>query len=151
MTRALLTLLALGGSVLQAQDSPFTGTWQLSYPIGMQVENGVATPISGTGVLTVEAVGDSLIATLVTDPVPDMPARPPARLAAKAGAGAVTFVSHASGKASMNGEERDINVVSTWVLTVTGDSIAGTVQRRIEGFEAMGQEPQQVTGTRQKG
>ena len=151
MTRALLALLAIGGSALQAQDSPFAGTWQLSYPIGMQVDNGVATPILGTGVLTVEMTGDSLIATLVTDPVPDMPARPPARLAAKAGSGTVTFVSHASGKASMNGEERDINVVSTWVLTVTGDAIAGTVQRQIEGFAGMGQEPQPVTGKRQKG
>ncbi len=149
-TRTLATLLALAGSSLHAQQATLVGTWQLSFPIGMQVDNGVPTPILGTGMLTVEAVGDSLIATLVTDHAPDMPARPPARLAAGMRTGEAVFTSHAPGQINMNGEERDINVISTWTLTATGDNLAGTVQRQIEGFDGLAQDPQPVSGARQK-
>jgi len=150
MIRALVVLLALGGTALQAQESPFAGSWRLSYPIGMQMTNGMPTPILGTGVLTVEANSDSLIGTLVTDPDPDLPSRPPARLAAGLTTGEAVFTSYAAGKVNMSGQERDIDVVSTWTLKAAGDSISGTVSRQIEGFEGMGQEPQPVTGTRRK-
>jgi hypothetical protein len=149
-TRALLAALALAATTLQAQQSTLVGTWQLSYPVGAQIENGQVFILTGTGVLTVVAEGDSLIGTLVNDVTPDMPARPPARLAAVNAPGELVFVSHAPGKIEMNGEENDINVVSTWRLKATGDSIAGTVGRQIEGFEDAMQGPQPVTGSRKK-
>ena len=65
MTRALLCLLALHTTALAAQAPSFVGGWQLSYPIGAMVENGEVTVLMGTGTLTIVALGDSLIGTLV--------------------------------------------------------------------------------------
>lgn len=150
MTRPLLVFLVLSSASLHAQQPPLVGSWQLTYPVGMQIDNGVPTVITGSGRLTVEARQDSLIGTLVTDPRPDLPPRPPAQLAALAGTGEVTFISRVKGALNTNGEEREITVVSTWKLTATGDSLRGTVQRDIEGFAGMIQDPQPVTGVRQK-
>ncbi len=151
MIRTLLCLTALATTTLAAQQSPFVGTWALSYPGGAMMENGVVTPIMATGLLTVEATGDSLIATLVADPSPDLPARPPTRLAAKAGAGTVTFTSRRQAKLNMNGVEREAMAVSTWILHVTGETLDGTVETTIEGMEMGLQEPMPVTGSRKKG
>ena len=54
---------------------------------------------------------------------------------------------------NMNGQESKATVVSTWKLTVRGDSLDGTVARTIEGFDMAGgdQPPQPVTGSRKKG
>jgi len=151
MTRILAALVAIAaaaGTSLQAQGASFVGTWDLNFPVGMQIENGAPALIMGTGVLTIEAQQDSLIGTLVTNPPPGMPARPPARLAAKAGPGEVVFVSRTMAQMNSNGEEREIAVVSTWRLKVTADSIAGTVERSIEGLDVGPQQPGPVTGAR---
>jgi len=153
MTRALLCLLALHTTALAAQAPSFVGGWQLSYPIGAMVENGEVTVLMGTGTLTVVAQGDSLIGTLVTDSAPGVRPRPAVRLAARASTGEATFVSHSEATMNMNGQESKATVVSTWALTVRGDSLAGTVARTIEGFDMEGgdQPPQPVTGSRKKG
>lgn len=151
MTRQIVVLLALCGSALHAQQQPFVGAWQMSYPAGMRIEGDVETPIIGTGLLTIEAQGDSLIGTLVTDPTPEMPARPPSRLAAKAGAGEVTFISIGKATININGSERETKSVSTWVLRANGEAIEGTVQRSIEGVDGGTQPPRPVSGTRRKG
>jgi len=151
MSRALVVLLALGSSPLAAQQHPLVGTWQISYPAGVRVENGSPTVLMASGALTIETQGDSLIATLVNDPAPDLPARPPARLAAIRAEGPVEFVSRTQATLNFNGEAREATAVSTWRLSCTGDSLQGTVERRLEGFEAGNQPPRPVTGTRRKG
>jgi hypothetical protein len=151
MTRAAVVILTLCAGALQAQQQPLVGVWQITYTGGMRIEDGVATPIMATGTLTIDAKADSLVANLATDPAPDLPARPPVRVATKAGAGDATFTAHTTATININGSEREATVVSTWVLRAKGDSLEGTVQRKIEGFEGGSQEPQPVTGTRRRG
>ncbi len=151
MTRTLVLLLVLGHGALQAQQSPLVGSWKITFPAGMRIEDGVATPIIATGSLTVQPAGDSLIANLATDPAPDMPARPAVRLAAKSGTGEATFIGHSKATINVNGQENEATVVSTWVLQAKGDSLAGTVQRKIDSPHAGPQEPRPVSGVRQKG
>lgn len=151
MIRPLLCLLAVHTTALAAQQPSLVGSWQLAYPAGATIENGVATTIFGKGVFTVVQQADSLIGTLVMDANPDLPGRPPVRMAAPAGTGAATFLSHSEATISMNGDEQKATVTSTWKLAVKGDSLVGTVERTLEGFEEANQPPQPVTGTRRKG
>jgi len=148
MTRSLVIALALACSTLQAQQHQLVGTWQVSFVAGISIENGVETPILGGGTLTIEVQGDSLIGTLSRDPMPGVADRPPARLAGRLEDGAVTLVSESKATIQMNGEERESAVVSTWVLNANGDSLEGTVARKIEDFGQMSR-PSPVTGTRQ--
>lgn len=151
MTRTLVVLLALSHGALQAQQPSLAGAWKITYPAGMRIEDGVATPIMATGSLTVQPAGDSLIATLATDPGPDMPARPPLRLAAKSGPGEATFIGRSKATINVNGAEHEAAVTSTWVLRAKGDSLTGTVERKIDSPEAGPQEARPVTGVRKQG
>jgi hypothetical protein len=153
MLRTLFCLVVLNAATLVAQQSPFAGRWQLSYPVGAMVENGEVTVLMGTGALTIVAQGDSLIGTLVTDSTPGERPRPAVRLAARAATGEATFVSYSEATMSVNGQKSKATVVSTWALKVQGDSLSGTVARSIEGFDMAGgdQPPQPVTGSRKKG
>jgi hypothetical protein len=151
MTRTLVVLLTLCHGVLSAQQQPLAGTWLVNFQAGMRIEDGEATPLFATGTLTVQPVADSLIGMLATNPAPDMPARPPVRLAAKATTGEATFIAHSKATINVNGAEHEANVVSTWVLRAKGDSLVGTVARKIDSPEAGPQEPRPVTGTRKKG
>jgi hypothetical protein len=150
MTRAFVVFLTVCSSALQAQQQPLVGTWQVTYPAGLRIENGAPTPIMASGALTIEARDDSLIGQLVTDSSPDLPARPPARLAARANGGDVIFISRTRATLSLNGDERETTAVSTWTLVARGDTLSGTVERRLEGLEAHSQGPAPVTGTRRK-
>ncbi len=153
MIRALFCLIVLGTSSLAAQQSPFVGSWTLSYTAGATVENGTTTPILGTGTLTIVSHADTLIGELVMDPNPEIPSRPPLRLVANGGGRDATFVSHSEATLSINGNEQTATVISTWRLEVRGDSLLGTVERKLDGFEMeMGAKwPQPVTGVRRKG
>ncbi len=151
MTKKLLAVLMLCSGTLQAQNQSLVGTWQVNFQAGMRIEDGVATPIMGTGTLTVEAAGDSLIGMLAPTPAPDMPSRPPMRLAARASAGEATFLAHSKATINVNGAEHEASVVSTWVLRAKGDGLEGTVARQIDSPDAGPQEPRPVTGTRKKG
>src|SRR5215813_9725362 len=128
MVRSILFLLVAGASGLAAQQ-PLVGAWDVSYVAGMRVEGGDATPITGSGVLTISAEGDSLVGTLVGNPLPDRPARPPLRLAALAGPEQATFGSRGKATLNRNGVESEVTIVSTWKLTAQGDSLRGTVER----------------------
>jgi hypothetical protein len=150
MRRALLVLLPFLGSALAAQESPLVGSWHLSFPGGMRIENGYATPLMATGVLIVEAQGDSLIGTLARDSSPGLPARPPARLAGKTGSDQTTFISQTTAKVNLNGEVREATSVSTWILEARGDSLVGTVQRRVQGVDVDDPGPLRVAGSRAK-
>ena len=153
MIRALTCLVFLNVTALAAQAPSFVGGWQVSYPAGVRNENGNITVLHGTGVLTIVAQGDSLIGSLAADPNPEFTPRPASRLAGKAAAGEATFVSQSEATLSMNGEERTATVVSTWKFKVRGDSLLGTVERKLEGVDIEGgsQPPQPVTGARRKG
>jgi hypothetical protein len=153
MIRTLFCLIALTATStgLAAQAPAFAGTWQVSYPRGTRVENGEATVLWGTGVLSFVTQGDSLIGTLTGDPAPDMPPRPPARLAGMASTGEATFVSYSEATLNMNGDMKTATVVSTWNLTVKGDSLVGTVARKLQGYDMGDEQPAQaVTGVRKK-
>lgn len=151
MHRAIVLALTLCNSALAAQQHPLVGAWQLTYPAGVQIENGVRTVIMGDAELTIAAQGDSLIATLVYQGRPDLPARPPSRMAAVAGAGPIVFVQRSMATLNTDGNEREAVALSTWTLSANGDAIEGTVARRIEGFPEGDQSPEPVKGTRRKG
>ncbi len=150
MIRTVLLALTVGSLPAAAQTHPLVGVWQISFAGGMRIENGTPTPIQRTGKLTVEVKDDSLIATLTTDPAPDLPTRPPVRLAAKAGPGAATFVQRSKVKVNLNGNEQEATAISTWSLAVAGDQLEGSVDRTVEGFEGAGGGAQPVTGKRVK-
>jgi hypothetical protein len=150
MIRILLCLTALATTTLAAQQSPFVGSWDISYPAGARMENGMSTPIMGTGVLKIALTADSLVGELTINPSADLPPRPKQRLVASGAGAEATFIAHTEANLNMNGEERTAIVISTWKLAVEGDSLSGTVERVLEGFEIANQPPQPVTGVRRK-
>jgi len=149
MRRAMLAVLPLLGTRAVAQQPPLVGTWKISYPAGLRVENGFRTVLMANGVLTVEAKDDSLIATLMPDSAADTPVRPPAHLAAVNTSGQATFTARTKATLTRNGVEEERTAVSTWVLRAEGDSLRGTVERRIEGLDMQSQGPQAVSGARE--
>lgn len=151
MHRSIVFALSLGATTLAAQEAPLVGAWQLSFPSGMRVENGVQSLTMATGVLTLRTKGDSLVGELITDPPPGSSPRPPLQLAAKAGAGDAVFLSRSKAKVNIHGGEREITMLSTWRLRAKGDSLTGTVERELEGLDAGIQGANPVTGVRRKG
>jgi hypothetical protein len=151
MVRPLLvTALLVMPTLLGAQSHPLVGTWDVQVPAGMRMENGEATPIMAKGSYTFAIVGDSIIGTLKNDPIEGQPARPAARVATKVVAGPVTFATQSEAKLNMNGEESTRTAYITYVFEVTGDTLKGSVDRRIEGINMMTMGPQPITGTRRK-
>jgi hypothetical protein len=151
MKRVLAVAMILGAAPLAAQGAPQVGTWRMTYPVMMRMENGVATPVSGQGTLTISASGDSLLATLESDPIPDAAARPPQQLSGKPSGNSVVLTGKSRATLNMNGNEREAVAISTWNLKVTNDSLNGTLNRSIEGVAIPGAAPQPVTGVRKKG
>ena len=151
MTRMILACLVLSASALSAQQQPLVGTWKLSYPAGMRMVDGAATPIMATGVLTIAAQGDSLVGDLTTDPSPEHPQRPATRLSAPAAGGdELVFASRSEATINRNGDAQTAVVWSTWTFEVKGDSLVGTVERKVEGIDLPSSGPQPVTGVRAK-
>lgn len=151
LIRALLvaaTAVSTIPALSLAQSHPLVGSWNLELVAGQRVENGSVTPILATATLVVVAAGDSLIGTLTVAPIEGAPQRPPARLAGKRVDGTMTFVSRTEGTMQMNGESRTIEAISTWTLSVTGDTVEGTVAREIIGVSMPAIEPQPVKGRR---
>jgi hypothetical protein len=139
---------------LSAQSHPLVGEWKVDLVVGGRMGNGGAVePLRGTGTLTVQAVGDSLVATMAIDSVAGRPMRPPTRMATALKAGEVIFVSRGTATLSMNGESREAVSVSTYTFRVNGDALDGTMARALEGVEGVqlpAQPPQPVTGVRKK-
>ncbi len=147
---AAAALLVLPAAA-QSQSHPMTGKWAVEYAAGMRVENDVPTPIMAKASLTVEAVGDSLIATLVTEPTADLPPRPPVRLATRRADGKVAFVQRTTLRMNRDGEESSHPATITWQFEVSGDAISGTIERKVEGMELPVGVPGALKGTRVKG
>jgi hypothetical protein len=49
---------------------------------------------------------------------------------------------------SAGGAERQATAVSTWILSASGDQLAGSLERRLEGIDATRHGPQPLTGSR---
>jgi hypothetical protein len=146
----VVLVLALYGSALTAQQAPLVGAWRISYPGDLRIRNGVADPVMMNATLTVQAKGDSLIADLVTDSAPNRPARPALHLAGKAGNPEAVFITRSKATLNLNGNAQEANVINTWKLAARGDSLAGTIDRTLEGIDAPGAGPLPITGTRKK-
>lgn len=151
MNRPLLLCLTLMTSALHAQQHPLVGVWQITYAAGSRHEDGMMTPIMATGTLTVEAVRDSLIATLVTDSSADIRPRPPLRMATATKAGAVIFLSQSKAMLNIDGASRPVLVASTWTLDAKGDDLTGSLLKTLLGMDEEPQLPQPITGHRHKG
>jgi hypothetical protein len=150
MLRTLVMGLIVTAAPLAAQQNSLVGHWKMNYPGGAKFENGVVTQIPATGMLTIEVQGDSLIGTLVTDPAPGVPARPPLHLAAVNHPDSAVFVSQSKGMMNINGEQHPIMSMSSWNLHAHGDQLDGTLSRQVIGMDAPPQGVLKVSGTRQK-
>lgn len=114
------------------------GNWTVSYERGRRIENGEATPLMGEGKLQVVTSGDSLVATLVSARRPDdgsVP--PPATFGGRISGDSAVFVQKQKVTLNMNGEESKRDIVLTWVLRASGETLTGTLTRTIPGMEAM--------------
>lgn len=145
----LAAVLATLPAALAAQAThPFVGTWSIEYPGGARHANGEIVPLMVKGTLSVEAVGDSLVATLKTAATADIPERPPVRMATKLAAAPVVFVHKSQATLNMNGEESQRTAITTWTFTPDGNVLTGTLERAIEGIEMQMGGPQALKGTR---
>jgi hypothetical protein len=149
MRRALLLIALLVPTIATAQTHPLVGTWNVSVPVGVRIENGEPTPITSTGTMSVTAVGDSLIAMLDLQAPEGMPKLPARRMAGVRRTGEVLLTYIAEAKMyTPDGTTQTNKAVSRFALTVAGDTLRGTVAREVEGMPGM--DPQPVTGTRAK-
>lgn len=148
MIRTVVALLALTASGLAAQQPALVGTWTITWPGEVRMENDVQSVVMVTGTLTVAPQGDSLVGNLVTDPSPRLPPRPPLRLAAAKSAEPVTFETRSQATLNVNGEQTTATAISVWTFRAAGDSLKGTIERRIEGPYSRRLDPQPITGIR---
>ncbi len=150
LTAAIALAAALSPHAVEAQGHPLVGTWKVEFAVGMRMENGVGTAMMGSGTLTVASAGDSLIATISREAVEGIPARPPARMAAKATGPTVVFEQRSEARLNTNGEEMVREALTEWTLTANGDAVTGTMKRSIPGLDLPDMGAQPVKGTRMK-
>lgn len=146
----LLGILAVLLTRPAAAQGALTGVWQVQYPAGVRVDNGVQTTIMGTGTLRIETRGDSLLGEFRPDPAPDLPEPAPVRLGGVPGPGPVALVAHQVTVVEVNGAPRPIRYSSTWTLEVRGDSLVGTLAHRVEDATVSAQDPGPVRGVRRR-
>ncbi len=147
---AVLAALALP-AMLPAQTHPLVGAWDLTFTAGVEMTDGVLTPITATAAFLVTAAGDSLVAVLEPPTIEGMPDLPPARFATRrTDTWPIVLEQRAEATLNLNGKTESRIAVSTWTLTVQGDTIEGTVERSIEGFAMPLGGPQPVLGIRAK-
>jgi hypothetical protein len=154
MQRVLTTTVLLAAALVTpshhglAQGSnPLLGKWSIEYERGRRMQDGVATPLMGTGTLTIAASGDSLLATLQAGSREDGTVPPPATFGGRASAGAAVFVQQQTVTVNINGETQTRQLNVTWKLSASGDVLTGTMARDLPGME---QTPAPVKGTRAK-
>ena len=149
MNGVLALALALAAPATPTQTPGVLGTWKVSYVAGAHHEGGRVSLITATGTLKITQRGDSLSAELAPDPVPNAPASPASTLTGVLRDGTAVLVTTSFGVVVVNGEERSITVIQTWTLRADGDSLTGSVDRRIEEMPAVSTgAPTQVTGRR---
>lgn len=147
---ALVFALAAAPAALLAQAHPLVGRWSVTVPVGMRIEGDIETPVTVTAGLHVTIEGDSLVAMLSMPAPQGMPARPPRRLTTRLADGPAVFELRSVARIDTNGETAMRDAVSTFTLSANGDSLTGTILRRIEGAD-MPAKADPVTGTRVHG
>lgn len=129
---ALVSLIALAPGAAQGQASPaIVGKWTIEYERGRRVENGEATPIMGSGEITIRQSGDSLVATLVTAAREDGSVPPPATFGGRTKGEDAIFVQHQTVQITINGEQSARPITLTWTLRAAGDALTGTLDREL--------------------
>ncbi len=129
---------------------PLVGTWSIEYERGRRIENGEATPIMGTGRLSIAQRGDSLVATFEPAARPDGTMPPPSTVAARVASPDVTFVQQQTATVTINGEQQERPMTLTWTLNANGDTLGGTLRRELPMMpEPL--PPTPVKGTRVRG
>lgn len=151
----LLALAFLAQPVGAAAQSthPLIGEWAIQYEGGATIENGVRTPFMVDARLSVVATGDSLVATMVSEPQPGFPTRPPSRMAARRSDGPMTFLRTSTATVSTNGEQESFEVRTQWTLDARDDALTGSLVMLDSGPIDLGPDgkaPRPVRGTRQK-
>lgn len=141
-------MLTLAMLLASAQPHPLVGVWRLTYPWHTEIRNGTAMAYQENGELTVEAKGDSLIATVTTVPTSAFSPTRPFRLATvPSGTEAVFVERNVVTHTGTGGETREAVVVTTWVLRGAGDELVGSLERQVEGTGSR-RTPRPVTGRR---
>jgi hypothetical protein len=153
--RASIVLLSglLVPGTLVAQANPLLGIWRVHAPAGTRITAEGATAIYADGTLTVEAKGDSMIATLRTEPIAGGTQKPPLRFAVLPPAsGDVTFTAATETRTTMNGQTLNPTaLLVTMVLRASGDSLGGTMERVPTNDDELPRTgPQPITGRRVK-
>lgn len=154
MSLIATTLLSLP-ITLMAQSHPLNGDWSLVFVAEAPGQDGHGGHGSLTGTLSVVASGDSIVATIATKSADGHASSAPIRMLARLSANDATavFVVREQRQLNLGGETRYATIVSTWNFRAIGDSLAGTVDRRVTGIEGVHiepGEPQQITGARQR-
>jgi hypothetical protein len=135
---------------LMAQSpSPLVGKWSVDYEVGRMMENGEETPIRGKGTLTIVQSGDSLLVTIQSAARPDGTVPPPSISGARIADGQATMVQKRTMRMNMNGTESTQDVFLTWTLKAAGDSLTGTLARKMQDMPENGP-ASPVSGTRIK-
>jgi hypothetical protein len=147
---AVAPQLLLPGVAIGQVPHPLVGTWSIEYERGRRVENGEVTPIMGTGRLTIEQRGDSLVATFAPPARPDGTVPPPSTTSARIATPEVVFTQEQSVTINMNGEEQVRRITLTWSLTASGDALSGTLRRDLP-MSPEPLPPTPVKGTRLRG
>jgi hypothetical protein len=145
MKHVIATLVMICSALQSAQSHPLVGVWKVTYPWHVDVKDGVVTPVMESGEMTVEARGDSLIATIVRDN------KRAIRLAALKGAADPTFTTRDSiSFAAANETKRNTTVLNTWVFRASGDRLSGSLDRFVENIPINNPGPQPLSGQRVK-
>lgn len=149
---APLAALLLVAAPLGAQSaSPIVGKWTVEWEIGRRVENGVPSPIRATGLMTVVASGDSLLATVeVTKRSDEQPLNKPVTIPGRTTAAGASFVQRSEARLNMNGESMVREAIQTWTVRANGDQLEGSLAREIVGLQ-INAEPTPITGKRVTG
>ena len=152
---SLLRLAALVLSVavapIQAQSNPLLGKWTVEYTRGVSVENGVSTPVMGTGTLTIVQDADSLLGTIDGSLRPDGSMAPATKLGGRLTNGSGVLISRSKAKVNRNGEISEIDMTLTWTLSAAGDALNGTLLRKVGVDGPLADAPASpVRGTRVK-
>ena len=147
---AALTALTAAAPPPSTVAHPLVGKWNVEYERGRQNMNGEVTVLTVTATLESSEKGDSLVGTLTPEATSDgRPIPPVSKLAGTGSGNSATMKSTSTSRINMNGDERTVNVSTTWELKADGDILTGTMARVIADMPAAAY-PAPVKGTRVK-
>jgi hypothetical protein len=133
------------GPMPPAQSHPLVGLWKLRIPTGVRGPAGSPTMVDRAGTLSIETVGDSLVALMTLAPVADVASRT-MRMSAANRTGKVAFTYGSEARLSNGSDERAAQAWSTYVFEAVGDSLSGVLSQEIEGIS--GVPDRRFSGTR---